>query len=48
MPDPLTSPYTLDDLLGLAPGDEAAFDHLAEAAFRHQVAHNPVYAAFAE
>jgi hypothetical protein len=47
MPDPLT-PFPLDALTGLAPGDEAAFARLAEAAFRHQVAHNPVYAAFAE
>ena len=32
----------------LGAGDDAAFDALARAAFDHQTAHNPVYAAFAE
>ena len=35
-------------LLALAPGDDARFDALARAAFAHQIAHNPVYRAFAE
>ncbi len=48
MSDPLTAPYALDALLGLGAADEAAFDHLAEAAFRFQQAANPVYAAFSE
>ena len=47
-PGPVTDGPFARDFTALMAGDEASFDALAEAAFRFQAAHNPVYAAFAD